>query len=313
MSATVSIEDEREDSGRQVGVLASDVEAARNTPIVDGPVDNEVDDAVENEENPPQATPPNVADPHEPSLEGDYLPVASPVPPPTNRRISRPRQRQEEDQDIPHAIPHDLEEEAKRHRRHRLWIVSLVFLAMLILVGIILGVTLGRSSNSNGTAGPTGPTPSPTTLVSPELQQLIESISFDGGATLEISDSPQSKALAWLGGNANLDDYPDWKRIQRYVLAVLYYSTSGDDWREKEGWLSDEEECAWLTHDSDLDRVCNENGAYNSLWFEKNNLEGMFPLELALLSASLCKFVIYVSPVVLAVYAANSLFIVQQL
>jgi hypothetical protein len=81
--------------------------------------------------------------------------------------------------------------------------------------------------------------------------------------------------LTWLEGNANLDDYPDWKRIQRYVLAVFYYSTNGDEWRRNTGWLSDEDECTWLTDETNVETrpVCDEDGAYNNLRLEKNNLK----------------------------------------
>lgn len=81
----------------------------------------------------------------------------------------------------------------------------------IVVVGITLGVAFGGSSNLNGNTGATGPTLSPMTLDFAVLQQLIESVSFDEGAALEDTDLPQYKALTWLEGNANLDEYPDWK------------------------------------------------------------------------------------------------------
>lgn len=124
-----------------------------------------------------------------------YLPVSSPVAPPPEL-VERLRQRQEENRNIPHASPRNEEDERKRRRRHLLWIASAVFASVLVLVGVILGVTLGR----------TQPTPSPASQNSAELQQLVELDSFDGGAALKDADSPQSKALTWLGDNTNLDD-----------------------------------------------------------------------------------------------------------
>jgi hypothetical protein len=56
--------------------------------------------------------------------------------------------------------------------------------------------------------------------------------------------------------------------------------------------MSDDDECTWFTHETNVETrpVCDENGAYSIIRLEKNNLEGTLPLELALLSDSLCKF-----------------------
>lgn len=72
-------------------------------------VGNEMNAANQNEENPPTAPPLPIA---EPSLPGDYLPVASPVETPAERveRFLR-AERQEENQNIPRATPQNIEEE----------------------------------------------------------------------------------------------------------------------------------------------------------------------------------------------------------
>jgi hypothetical protein len=162
-------------------------------------------------------------------------------------------------------------------------------LFLLGLVGIILGVTLRPSSSP---AVPSEePTPAPTSPEVVELKNLIKSVSFDGGAALEIPDSPQSRAFTWLADNANLDDYPDWKRIQRYVLAVFYYSTNGDKWRENDGWLSDDDECtSWFIQETSEEYpACRQSGSFAHITLKKNQLNGTLPAELALLSEGLCK------------------------
>jgi hypothetical protein len=96
--------------------------------------------------------------------------------------------------------------------------------------------------------------------------------------------------LRWLSNNANLDEYPDVQKIQRYVLAVVYYSTNGDGWQKREGWLSDEDECTWLVKSTvfcapALDPTTNQVFVLD---LSENNLVGTMPaLELALLSDSL--------------------------
>ena len=79
---------------------------------------------------------------------------------------------------------------------------------------------------------------------------------------LSNSSTPQGKALNWL---LNEDDEylcPDTKKlIQRYTLAVIYYSTGGDNWskcskhssncgdekpfQNKKHFLSSDNECFW--------------------------------------------------------------------
>jgi hypothetical protein len=214
--------------------------------------------------------------------------------------LERLRQRREQNRDIPHAILQDPEEESNRRRRNRLWLAAF-WLSAFILIGIILGVTLGVLSNSNGNTPPTEPTPSPTKSQNfVELYQLMQSLSFDGGAALNNTDSPQYKALTWLADNANLDDYPDWKRIQRYALAVFYYSTNGDEWHANDGWLSDYDECtAWFIQETSEEypacwqlmniSIPPRPGSFAQLTLKKNNLNGTLPAELALLSEGLCK------------------------
>jgi len=68
--------------------------------------------------------------------------------------------------------------------------------------------------------------------------------------------TPQGMAYQWILNDDNIDAClePDRAR-QRYALAVLYYSTSGDGWTDRMGWLSELNECRWA-------RVtCHENGS----------------------------------------------------
>lgn len=233
--------------------------------------------------------PPDESGAEQRSVSGDtFLPVASPVePPPELLKRLRELEEQQQNPNLPTAIPHDVEAEKKAARR-KLWGMA-AFSILVLIVGITLGVTLGQSNSSESAV----PTPSPTSVEFAALQALLESVSFDGGASLQEVSSPQYQALKWLEGNANLDDYPDWKRIQRFVLAVFYHSMNGDEWFDNTGWLSDDEECTWLTLTDVEMPLCNEKGEYYSLALLENNLEGTIPIELALLSDSLCKLVLY--------------------
>lgn len=245
--------------------------------------------------------------PNEPDLENQEevvsttqetvdLPVATPLPPPAPELLERIRQLQaqaearENPENIPHAVLQDVEAENRANRRIIMRFAG-VALLVVALTAIILGVTFGRNSNSTSTS--LDPTPSPTTQDVASLQELIISVSFDGGAALEDTDSPQYRAFDWLASNENLAEYQDWKRIQRYVLAVFYYTMNGDDWFENDGWLSDNEECTWFSQTSDRatpPSICNDDGHYAVIGLVKLNVAGGIPSEISLLSDSLCKY-----------------------
>lgn len=166
--------------------------------------------------------------------------------------------------------------------------------ALLVLVGIVLGITIPLSSRSSSpsttstpistpTAGPVEaplePTAAPT--IDPSLVELLTSVSFDNGAALFSPDTPQNKAMIWLAGNANLDSYSAQRKIQRFALATLYYSTGGDSWNRNAGWLSNGDECGdW--HSDDTNPCI--NGTILKISLGSNNVFGPIPPELTLLT-----------------------------
>lgn len=245
---------------------------------------------MDNDEESGQATASSLGANHEgsaPPTDQAVLPVASPVETP-QELLDRIKELEEMERNRPVAVEVDREEvirlEHARARRKRM-LLGAAILAVLLLVGVVLGVTLPTNTAGNTVSEP--PTPSPTTQEFASLQSLITSVSFDQGASLNNTASPQYKALTWLGGNENLDAYPDWRRIQRYVLAVFYYSTNGDDWTDKNGWLTDDNECEWISWA--VDEKCNDDGGFLRLAILDNNLIGTIPEELALLSDTLCE------------------------
>ena len=104
-------------------------------------------------------------------------------------------------------------------------------------------------------------------------------------------NSPQKSALNWIlfedpkqlcPGASNL--------IQRFILAVFYFSTDGHLWdncyagSKKDGhcsfdgqWLSNNDECSWFG------LTCNESGILTEIAFESNNLQGRIPSEISFL------------------------------
>jgi hypothetical protein len=126
------------------------------------------------------------------------------------------------------------------------------------------------------------PTSAPT-FVDEELFNLLNSVSFDGGVSLIEPGSPQNQAYLWLAGNENLASLSTERRVQRFALASLYYSTDGPSWSQTQDWLTDVDECTWFSTSSG-GAICDQTGAYASLDLGFNGLMGTLPPELGLLT-----------------------------
>ncbi|KAL3942648.1 MAG: hypothetical protein SGBAC_003196 [Bacillariaceae sp.] len=149
------------------------------------------------------------------------------------------------------------------------------------------------------------PTPPPTVIVretetpswSPSFEKtespfvVLRDLLVSAWPSLESGfadpSSPQFKALLWLQSNL-VDSYDSQQKIQRFVLAVLFYSTNGEGWINKGSWLTDADECEWNLSNS-FRPPCNEEGLYVYLELNSNGLSGSIPSELALLSNSLVR------------------------
>jgi len=180
------------------------------------------------------------------------------------------------------------EEELKScHWRRVICIIGFV----LAVFAVALGVSL-KFARPLSPPGAPEPTLAPTFPPPPqEIIDLIAPKSFDDGASLYDSSSPQSAAARWLADNEQLGNYTNRRKLQRYALATLYYSTNGDDWTEKQKWLSDSNECVdWWVKDFDSENTllkCDTANAITLLLIENNNMVGTLPDEIAFLSDSM--------------------------
>ena len=105
--------------------------------------------------------------------------------------------------------------------------------------------------------------------------EAIVSPSISSPQLLAIPDSPQSKAIDWLttgGGTAILTGPTkqslDWRIQQRYILAVLYYTTNGPTkWKNQYDYLDNEKhECDWGGLNNGWKSMdCNEEREVNSI------------------------------------------------
>ncbi|CAB9508280.1 Leucine Rich Repeat [Seminavis robusta] len=188
-----------------------------------------------------------------------------------------------------------------------------ILLAFIVLLGLIFGIDNDNQaeSSSSGEEMPATEAPSRSPTASPTiLADTWNGLPDSTLDALEDPDSPQALAYDWILSDSNLTSYPAWKVLQRFALAVFYFSTGGEDWILNTDWLGyDLDECSWYfkklvgsVQDTSFlgeqhegasaelqfaDSVCNSDGKYKYLVFTENNMDGTLPPEISLLSDSL--------------------------
>lgn len=108
------------------------------------------------------------------------------------------------------------------------------------------------------------------------ITDLIQEVSADDAIK---SGTPQNKALNWiLFGDDQHASIHDTNLMQRYVLAVLYYSLGGEKWLFSSSWL--------LGKSSECDYpgvACNGNGVVIEISLVASGLSGSIPKEIGVL------------------------------
>jgi len=195
--------------------------------------------------------------------------------------------------------------ERQRQKRIRCRFAVLALLVVAIALPVAIVVSDGSSPLESDSPAPTAapseaPTPSPT---SPLLSIFTDCLASLSATDDVFSDrlSPQFRAASWLSSKdlflaENPLECTDPKLIQRYALAVFYFSVGGDNWifcgqsdpgcvesTAKVGWLSSSDECFWFRIE------CNENGFVDEINFADTtalggvyiSLVGTIPFEIS--------------------------------
>jgi hypothetical protein len=128
-------------------------------------------------------------------------------------------------------------------------------------------------------------------MLTGERSEQIASIAtiLSAGNEFDDIETAQFKALDWITNLDALYLCPDDPALaQRYILAVLYYQTSGDSWLrctsdgltscEGAAFLSAESECKWGGIG------CDTNGQVTDINLSSNNLAGSLPPEIGSLA-----------------------------
>jgi hypothetical protein len=160
--------------------------------------------------------------------------------------------------------------------------VIIVGLAVILAVGLGVGLTNKKGSNSASSKNPQSPSAPPTPLHSDAPQQVdrlsavidfLELHNISSPASLSVIGSPQYKAALWIANDdpLQLNSTLQSTFLQRYVLVVIYYAFNGEKWNRTLGWLRGDSECSWsVTIDGIFEgAVCNSAGALTDLYLGK--------------------------------------------
>ena len=178
----------------------------------------------------------------------------------------------------------------------------------------------GPDEEDATTSSTTGnPTTAPLLDASQDLLRIVTLVSPDSLQALGQPLSPQYQAFEWLVQDPEYFGYSIETLLQRWVLAIFYYSTLGPSWNttttattaatattatatvstqrssHTNSWLDyNTSECLWFStahptteEDSSSSSSCNENNTLLALHLDSIGIQGTLPIELSLLSSGL--------------------------
>ena len=92
-----------------------------------------------------------------------------------------------------------------------------------------------------------------------------------------ISSSEHTRSICWWLDDLDertSDSQQDMTNVQRYILALLYFSTGGLHWNNQNKWLSTNSVCDWFGV------YCKNPGIVSKIEITSNNMQGHVPAEL---------------------------------
>jgi hypothetical protein len=199
--------------------------------------------------------------------------------------------------------------ESKKTLGRKKVVVALSLIALLVIIGIIVGTTAKKdgapaSTDAGGENGsPVAPQPGSTPGTASDI---IRGVALGDGSELDDATTYQAKSLAWIESNDNTQ-FSVQKLIQRYVLGCIYYAThqistlaTADfygqgqpvlEWADSSGWITNDDECNWYGI------ACDGDGIITDIELDENNLSGTWPDEIILLKDSLISLDISNNPI----------------
>lgn len=192
--------------------------------------------------------------------------------------------------------------------RRKLFIIAVCVLALTAIIGISsaistsggskstvssaeLGDSSDPNSNNSGNSGYSGNSANPVNTKKSRHQDVQNFLAFfSAREDLEKAGTPQFFASKWIADEdlralaipASTEYNDSFKFAQRYILAVFYYATGGQDWKFTANFVGPRDECEWgfgmaadvVIPASGSDRwdmgvTCNANGEVSKIFFRK--------------------------------------------
>jgi Leucine-rich repeat (LRR) protein len=154
-------------------------------------------------------------------------------------------------------------------------------LTTLLAVGLVVCAIVVLTSGGSKT-GTTPATDFNDLVIAEFIIALHPFLSEDSLKALHLANTPQSQSLKWLSQQPNFKEWSVDRKIQRYAMGACYFATAGPSWAADANWMTDDDECKW-TQDH-VGEVC-EDGVLRTLKINNNNLQGVLPDDLSLLSS----------------------------
>jgi len=200
---------------------------------------------------------------------------------PTTRNPSTRRNR---GQDIvPGGVP---ESRTAIQKRRALWLWMGLVVGLVIVVGtlaIVLPLVLAKKNNNNSNVqvplanqsytGSQAKT-NDTSLLYPPFREDLHPAILPGIQTI---GSQHYHANLWMLQDPHLHSYSPDRQLQRFHFVAFFHYTHGQDWFQKDHWLSHEiSECLWFTKSPPDVPVCNDQEEILVINQTNNNLSGSF-------------------------------------
>jgi hypothetical protein len=147
-------------------------------------------------------------------------------------------------------------------RKERRFLMGPAF-ALLLVVGVILGVAIPLTTNNTAC----------TNKSLGCLAELLLQNEVADAKALQDESSPQFRALRWLANNdtmvLDLDSATSVVlAVERYVLAVLYFATNGEGWKDRGDFLSASSVCEWFS--GGIGPLCNDDDLVAAVYICKS-------------------------------------------
>jgi hypothetical protein len=156
---------------------------------------------------------------------------------------------------------------AETKGRKKIWIYAGFLVVVAAVVGVALGVKLGRDDGAVSQIGTVNdsPTQSPTAFECPPAYELfdndIENVTettmrylknftkffpeYAAATNVDLC-SPLHLALVWLDNDNSNSTHSDETRENRFLLSLIFFKTNGKKWRvNNAGWQTESAMCSW--------------------------------------------------------------------